>query len=153
MANPACPLWQPSAVKWQAQWMKEEEWDFHLFFSEAFYTVSNNIFTDKLILYELDEWTVGWTENWLNCWAQRVLISDTESSWRPVTSGVPRGQYWDQYYLASSLMTEQIKVMEQSVPLASLQMTLNGQEQLTPKMTLLPLRPQQAGETGWQESH
>ncbi|KAK4819057.1 LOW QUALITY PROTEIN: hypothetical protein QYF61_025290 [Mycteria americana] len=33
-------------------------------------------------------------ENCLNCQAQRVVISITKSSWRPVTSRVAQGQYW-----------------------------------------------------------
>ena len=39
----------------------------------------------------IEEWTVRWIENWLTGRAQRVVISGTECSWRPVIISVPRG--------------------------------------------------------------
>ncbi|KAK4818742.1 hypothetical protein QYF61_018729 [Mycteria americana] len=49
-------------------------------FSKAFGTVSRNTFVEKLMMCGLDEQTVKWTENCLNCQAQRGMISGTKSS-------------------------------------------------------------------------
>lgn len=38
--------------------------------------------------YGLDKWTVRQIENWMNCWAQKVVISARKYCWSPVRNGV-----------------------------------------------------------------
>ncbi|NXC15627.1 VGLU3 protein, partial [Corythaeola cristata] len=56
--------------------------------ASAFDTMSHKILIDKLLMYGLVEQIVRWIENWLNGWVQRVVISSTKSTCRPVTSSV-----------------------------------------------------------------
>ena len=69
--------------------------------SKAFDMVPHSLLLEKLMHYGLDKWSVQWVGNWLTGRTQRVVINSSFSKWQPVTSGVPRDQYWAQCYSVS----------------------------------------------------
>ncbi|RMC05516.1 hypothetical protein DUI87_18710 [Hirundo rustica rustica] len=62
----------------------------YLNFSKAFNTVCHGIILKKLAARGLDRGTLHWVKNWLDCWAQKVVVDGAASSWHLATSGVPQ---------------------------------------------------------------
>ncbi|PKU42290.1 rna-directed dna polymerase from mobile element jockey- hypothetical protein [Limosa lapponica baueri] len=54
-------------------------------FSKAFDNVSQTILLEILAAHGSEGHTLHWVKNWLDGWAQTVVVN-----WRPVTSGVPQ---------------------------------------------------------------
>ena len=53
----------------------------YLHFSKAFDTVSHSILLQKLAVHGLDRYTLCWLKNWLDSWAQRVVVNGIKSRW------------------------------------------------------------------------
>ena len=53
----------------------------YLDFSKAFDTVSHSILLEKLAAHSLDRYSLCWVNNWLDGWAQGVVLNGVKSSW------------------------------------------------------------------------
>ena len=52
----------------------------YLDFSKAFDTVFHSMLPQKLAACGLDRYTLGWVRNWLEGWAQRVMVNGVKQS-------------------------------------------------------------------------
>jgi len=83
-----------------------------------------------LMKYRLDEQTVRWTQNWLNGRDPRIVITGMNSSWRPISSGVPQRSILDPV-LFNVFINDLNDGTEYALPSASLLMIQFWEEWLT----------------------
>lgn len=57
---------------------------------------------------QTSEEVMKWTDTWLKCWAQSVVICNMKSSWTPLNNIMTGALCYDKYCLTSSLMTKKM---------------------------------------------
>ena len=62
-------------------WMRERLLAVYLNFIKAFNTVSHSILLEKLVACGLNRYSLSWVKNWLEGWAQRMVVNGVTSSW------------------------------------------------------------------------
>lgn len=72
--------------------------------SKAFDTISFSVLLENLGARGLDGRSLQWIKDWLDVWAERVVVNGAKPCWSPVTSGVPRDQLWGKSCLTSLVM-------------------------------------------------
>lgn len=85
-----------------SRWMKRQQW---VFSTSTSGNAFNSFTTPKLRKGGSDEQTMRWIESWPNSRFQRVIMSDTGSSWRLVPSGASQVSYGAQHCLAYPAIT------------------------------------------------
>lgn len=103
-ANHAWSTWLLSVIKWPPRWTKGEQWVLCAPASaRLWHSLSQHPHSQTQ-----DGWT-GWVDSGVDWWlkdrSQRVTISGTRSSWRPLTGGAPKVQYWVQCCVTCSSIT------------------------------------------------
>jgi len=80
-------------------------------FEKAFDRVPHNRLISKLYSYNINEDIIKWIKAYLENRVQRVRLNSCFSKWANVVSGIPKGLFWDLYFLLFILTNYPISVI------------------------------------------